>query len=140
MSSGACASSGSATRITSYNVCYTKLLRERKYAVLEKKRFVPQDIGMVVSDHLAKHFERYVDYNFTAGLEEELDQVSRGEKQWQQLLGEFWSPFKTRIDQKMTEVAQGEATTEALDENCPECSRPLAVKLGRRGKFSYNFV
>jgi len=110
-------------------------LVERKYAVLEKKRFVPQDIGMVVSDHLAKHFERYVDYNFTAGLEEELDQVSRGEKQWQQLLGEFWSPFKTRIDQKMTEVAQGEATTEALDENCPECSRPLAVKLGRRGKF-----
>jgi len=110
-------------------------LVERKYAVLEKKRFVPQDIGMVVSDHLAKHFERYVDYNFTAGLEEELDQVSRGEKQWQQLLGEFWSPFKARIDQKMTEVAQGEATTEALDENCPECGRPLAVKLGRRGKF-----
>ncbi|MCM2264655.1 MAG: type I DNA topoisomerase [Desulfuromonadales bacterium] len=110
-------------------------LVERKYAVLEKKRFVPQDIGMVVSDHLSRHFERYVDYNFTAGLEEELDQVARGEKQWKQLLGEFWGPFKTRLDQKMQEVAQGEATTEVTDELCPECNRPLAVKLGKRGKF-----
>ena len=110
-------------------------LVERKYALLEKKRFVPQDIGMVVSDHLAAHFERYVDYNFTAGLEEELDQVARGEKQWKQLLGEFWGPFKARLEQKMVEVAQGEATTEATDELCPECQRPLVVKLGKRGKF-----
>ena len=110
-------------------------LIERKYAVLEKKRFVPQDIGMVVSDHLARHFDRYVDYNFTAGLEEELDQVSRGEKQWQQLLDEFWGPFKARLDQKQAEVAQGEATTEITEELCPECGKPLAVKLGKRGKF-----
>jgi len=110
-------------------------LVERKYAALEKKRFVPQDIGMVVSDHLSQHFERYVDYNFTAGLEEELDQVARGEKQWKQLLGEFWGPFKARLEQKMKEVAQGEATTEATDEFCPECKRPLVVKLGKRGKF-----
>lgn len=110
-------------------------LVERKYAVLEKKRFVPQDIGMVVSDHLSQHFERYVDYNFTAGLEEELDQVARGEKQWKQLLDEFWGPFKSRLDQKMKEVAQGEATTEVTDELCPECNRPLAIKLGKRGKF-----
>jgi len=110
-------------------------LVERKYALLEKKRFVPQDIGMVVSDHLSQHFDRYVDYNFTAGLEEELDQIARGEKQWKQLLGEFWGPFKARLDQKMQEVAQGEATTEVTDELCPECNRPLAVKLGKRGKF-----
>jgi DNA topoisomerase-1 len=110
-------------------------LVERKYALLEKKRFVPQDIGMVVSDHLTAHFERYVDYHFTAGLEEELDQVARGEKQWKQLLGEFWGPFKARLDQKMVEVAQGAATTEATDEICPECQRPLVVKLGKRGKF-----
>ena len=110
-------------------------LIERRYAVLEKKRFVPQDIGMVVSDHLSQHFDRYVDYNFTAGLEEELDQVARGEKQWKQLLREFWGPFKSRLDQKMTEVAQGEATTEVTEELCPECNRPLAVKLGKRGKF-----
>ncbi|NJC87156.1 MAG: type I DNA topoisomerase [Desulfuromonas sp.] len=110
-------------------------LVERKYATLEKKRFVPQDIGMVVSNHLSEHFERYVDYNFTAGLEEELDQVARGEKQWKQLLGEFWGPFKARLDQKMKDVAQGSATTEVTDELCPECNRPLAVKLGKRGKF-----
>jgi DNA topoisomerase-1 len=110
-------------------------LIERKYAILEKKRFVPQEIGMVVSDHLSRHFERYVDYNFTAGLEEELDQVSRGEKQWKKLLGEFWGPFKARLDQKIKEVSQGEDTTVVTDELCPECNRPLAVKLGKRGKF-----
>jgi DNA topoisomerase-1 len=107
----------------------------RKYAVLEKKRFIPEDIGMVVSDHLSQHFEQYVDYNFTAGLEEELDQVSRGEKAWKQLLKEFWGPFAARIAQKKQEVEKGKATTEVTEELCPECNRPLAVKLGKRGKF-----
>ena len=110
-------------------------LVERKYALLEKKRFVPQDIGMVVSDHLTAHFERYVDYHFTAGLEEELDQIARGEKAWKQLLQEFWGPFKAQIDQKKKEVEKGKATTEATDELCPDCQKPLVVKLGKRGKF-----
>ncbi len=110
-------------------------LVERKYCRLDKKRFFPEDIGMVVSDLLTTHFTKYVDYNFTAGLEEELDQVSRGEKQWKPLLKEFWTPFSALLQQKEGEVSKADVTTEALDESCPDCSRPLAVKLGKRGKF-----
>jgi len=110
-------------------------LLERKYARLDKKRFFPEDVGMVVNDLLTSHFARYVDYNFTAGLEEELDQVSRGEKQWKPLLKEFWEPFSTLLKQKEGEVSKSDLTTEATDEACPECGKPLVVKLGKRGKF-----
>lgn len=110
-------------------------LVDRKYCRLDKKRFFPEDIGMVVSDLLTTHFTRYVDYNFTAGLEEELDQVSRGEKQWKPLVEEFWTPFSALLKQKEGEVSKAELTTEALEEKCPECGQQLAVKLGKRGKF-----
>lgn len=110
-------------------------LIERKYARLDKKRFFPEDVGMVVSDMLTAHFPKYVDYNFTAGLEEELDQVSRGEKQWKPLLREFWNPFITLLRQKEGEVKKDDLTTETLNEACPECGKPLVIKLGKRGKF-----
>ena len=110
-------------------------LVERKYARLDKKRFFPEDVGMVVNDLLTAHFPKYVDYNFTAGLEEELDQVSRGEKQWKPLLREFWNPFITLLKQKEGEVKKDDLTTETLEEACPECGKPLAIKLGKRGKF-----
>ena len=106
-------------------------LLERKYAVLEKKRFVPEDTGMVVSDLLTADFPKYVDYNFTAGLEEELDQVSRGEKEWKQLLRDFWGPFNTLLGQKLKEPRK----VKEIGENCPECGQPLVEKLGKRGKF-----
>ncbi len=110
-------------------------LVERKYARLDKKRFFPEDVGMVVNDLLTAHFPKYVDYNFTAGLEEELDQVSRGEKQWKPLLREFWEPFIALLNHKEGEVKKDDLTTEAIDEACPECGKPLAIKLGKRGKF-----
>lgn len=110
-------------------------LVERKYARLDKKRFFPEDVGMVVSDLLVNHFTRYVDYNFTASLEEELDGVSRGEKQWKPLLSEFWLPFIALLKQKEGEVNKADLTTEATDESCPDCSKPLVVKLGKFGKF-----
>ncbi|MDD3294078.1 MAG: type I DNA topoisomerase [Geobacteraceae bacterium] len=103
----------------------------RKYAVLEKKRFIPQDTGMVVNDLLTMDFPKYVDYNFTAGLEEELDQVSRGEKQWKQLLREFWGPFTTQLQQKLSEPKR----VKEIGEDCPECGKPLVEKLSKRGKF-----
>jgi DNA topoisomerase-1 len=110
-------------------------LTERKYARLDKKRFFPEDVGMVVSDLLTNHFTQYVDYNFTANLEEELDMVSRGEKQWRPLLREFWGPFIDLLKVKEGEVNKSDLTTEATDEVCPECGKPLVVKLGKFGKF-----
>ncbi len=110
-------------------------LVERKYAQLDKKRFVPEDVGMVVNDLLVNHFTRYVDYNFTASLEEELDQVSRGEKKWKPLIHDFWGPFSALLKQKEGEISKADLTTEATDESCPDCGKPLVVKLGRFGKF-----
>jgi len=110
-------------------------LVERKYTRLDKKRFFPEDVGMVVSELLVNHFTQYVDYNFTASLEEELDQISRGEKKWKPLLREFWEPFHTLLKQKEGEVNKSDITTEATDETCPECAKPLVVKLGKFGKF-----
>jgi len=106
-------------------------LIERKYAVLDKKRFIPQDTGMVVNDLLTEDFPKYVDYHFTAGLEEELDQVSRGEKEWKQLLREFWGPFTTQLKEKLSEPRR----VKEIGENCPECGKPLVEKLGKMGKF-----
>lgn len=110
-------------------------LVERKYARLDKKRFIPEDVGMVVNDLLVNHFTKYVDYNFTADLEEELDKIARGEKQWKPLLHEFWEPFHTLLKQKEGEVSKSSLTTEATGESCPDCGKELVVKLGKFGKF-----
>ncbi len=114
-----------------------KTLQDREYVVLDKRRFMPTDVGRVVSRFLTRHFTRYVDYGFTARLEDELDAVSRGEEDWRPLLREFWSPFHELIDDKDRSVTRDEVTSEPLDELCPEpgCGRPLAIRLGKRGRF-----
>jgi len=110
-------------------------LQQREYVTLENKRFHPTDVGRIVSRFLANHFTQYVDYDFTARLEDELDAVSRGEKDWIPLLKAFWYPFKDRVSEKETSVSRSDVTTESLDESCPKCGKPLNVRLGRRGRF-----
>jgi len=107
----------------------------RKYVRLEKRTFFPEDIGMVVSELLVTHFQTYVDYDFTARLEEDLDAISRGEAQWRPVLRQFWTPFIDLIKQKEVEIEKGSLTTTATDRSCPLCSQALVIKLGRRGKF-----
>ena len=107
----------------------------RKYVRLEKRTFFPEDVGRVVNDLLVNHFARYVDYDFTAQMEEDLDAISRGEEQWRPVLREFWEPFIGLLKQKEQEVKKSEVTTEQTDRICPECGKALVIKLGRRGKF-----
>jgi len=110
-------------------------LQQREYVTLEKKRFQPTDVGRIVSKFLTNHFTRYVDYDFTARLEDELDEVSRGEKEWVPLMKEFWYPFKELVKEKEESVSRSEVTTEAIDEQCPKCGKQLNIRLGRRGRF-----
>lgn len=110
-------------------------LQQRDYAILDKKRFIPTDVGRIVNRFLTQHFTRYVDYDFTAKLEDELDAISRGEKVWIPVLEEFWQPFKHLIGEIETNVARSDVTQEKLDETCPECSKPLSIRLGKRGRF-----
>lgn len=106
-------------------------LQTREYALLDKKRFVPTDVGRVVTRFLTEHFTRYVDYGFTAHLEDELDEVSEGKRDWVGVMGEFWKGFSTLLKQKV----DIERPVELLDEACPDCGKPLAKKLSRYGSF-----
>lgn len=110
-------------------------LQDRGYTLLEKKRFYPTDVGRVVNKFLTEYFTQYVDYDFTAKLEDELDAVSRGEGEWIPLLEQFWVPFKERIDHTEKNVKRSDVTHEAMDEKCPKCDEPLSIRLGRHGRF-----
>ena len=110
-------------------------LQEREYVVLEKKRFTPTDVGRIVNRFLTEYFTPYVDYDFTARLEDELDAVSRGEEDWVPVLENFWRPFKERVDHTQEHVKRSDVTQEALDEACPKCGNPLSIRLGRNGRF-----
>src|SRR5690625_2001446 len=109
-------------------------LQQRKYVELESRRFYPTDVGKVVNRFLTDHFDQYVDYEFTARLEDDLDAVSRGERDWVQLMEEFWGPFHDRIQEKANisreEVMQ--ARELGID---PKSGRPVSVRLGRFGPF-----
>ncbi len=111
------------------------ILQDREYVKLIKKRFHPEDIGLVVSDLLVKHFSNYVDYEFTSLLEDRLDEIARGETKWKPTVKEFWTPFISLIKQKEEEVQKSDVTTEKTEEICPECSKPLVIKLGKYGRF-----
>ncbi len=110
-------------------------LQQREYAEMDKKRFKPTDVGRVVNKFLTEYFSQYVDYDFTARLEDDLDAISRGEQEWIPLLSNFWTPFKKQIDDTEENVDRKQVTQEALDEECPKCAKPLAIRLGRRGRF-----
>jgi DNA topoisomerase I len=110
-------------------------LQQREYVDADKKRFFPTDVGRIVNRFLTQYFTRYVDYQFTAGLEDTLDAIARGEKEWIPVLEEFWKPFVSQIEEIDTSVQRKDVTTELLDEPCPKCDKPLSIRLGKRGRF-----
>lgn len=109
-------------------------LQDREYVILDKKRFTPTDVGRVVNKFLTQHFTRYVDYDFTANLENQLDSVAEGEREWIPLLDEFWQGFNRQLLDKAN-IDRAEITQEAIGEDCPKCGKPLNSRLGKRGKF-----
>ena len=110
-------------------------LQQRDYVVVDKKRFIPTDVGRIVSHFLTDYFNTYVDYKFTAGLENKLDAISRGEEEWIPVLENFWQPFSEQVTSIEQSVKRKDVTTEELDESCPKCGKPLAIRLGKRGRF-----
>ncbi|WP_339858149.1 type I DNA topoisomerase [Thalassospira alkalitolerans] len=127
------------------------VLQDRDYVTLDKRRFIAQDRGRLVTAFLSKFFERYVQYNFTAELENQLDDVSNGSMAWRDVLKQFWSSFKGNVDEakelKITEVLDA---LQVMLENylfptredgtdphkCPKCAEgTLSLKLGKFGAF-----
>ncbi|HET8553579.1 MAG TPA: DNA topoisomerase I [Rhodanobacteraceae bacterium] len=112
-----------------------QVLQNREYVYLDNRRFKPSDVGRAVSKFLTAHFTRYVDYDFTAHLEDELDAVSRGEEAWVPLLERFWKPFKETVDDKIENVERSEATGARVLGNDPKTGKPVSVRLGRYGPY-----
>ena len=110
-------------------------LLSREYVLLEKRHFVPTDVGRVVNRFLTKHFERYVDYDFTARLEDTLDAISRGERDWKNALGEFWTPFERRVHKIDANVSRRDVLKARGLGTDPASGREIFVRLGRYGPF-----
>jgi DNA topoisomerase-1 len=113
-----------------------QVLLNREYVFLDSRRFKPTDVGRAVSKFLTSHFTRYVDYDFTAKLEDELDAVSRGEEAWVPLMERFWQPFKQQVDEKTETVDRSEATGARELGSDPKSGKPVSVRLGRYGPYA----
>lgn len=110
-------------------------LLNRDYVELDKKRFIPTDVGKVVARFLEAHFDTYVDYEFTAKLEDALDAVSRGETDWKPLLKSFWEPFIERVEHKEESVSREEAQYKRELGTDPKTGKPVSVRIGKYGTF-----
>jgi DNA topoisomerase-1 len=108
----------------------------RKYVEMEGRSFRPSDVGRAVSKFLSSHFTQYVDYDFTAKLEDELDAVSRGEEDWIPLMARFWEPFNKLVEEKKESVDRAEASGARELGTDPKTGKPVSVRLGRFGPYA----
>jgi len=111
-------------------------LQFRKYVEMEGRSFRPSDVGRAVSKFLSSHFTQYVDYDFTARLEDELDAVSRGEEDWIPLMARFWDPFNRLVVEKNESVDRAEASGARELGTDPKTGKPVSVRLGRFGPYA----
>ena len=110
-------------------------LRARGYAVREKRKLIPTEIGEVVDDLVLNHFPNIVDLGFTAGMETELDEIADGKLNWPEVIERFYGPFAQQLDEAEIAMPEVKAEPEYLDRPCPECGQPLMIRFGRFGKF-----
>jgi len=109
------------------------VIQKRNYTIKnEVKRFEPTEIGILVSDLLTEHFPQIVDLNFTAKMEEDLDKIAQGKKEWVKVIKDFYNPFEENLKNKEKDIKKH---IEKTDEKCPECGKDLLVRMSRFGKF-----
>lgn len=110
-------------------------LRQRGYVERKNGRFYPLDIGFVVNDSLVEHFPRIVDIGFTAQMEEQLDEIARGERSWTGTIQEFYTPFEETLKKASTQMVKIKEADQPTNELCPQCGRSMVIRMGRYGKF-----
>jgi len=110
-------------------------LKDREYVDMDSRRFIPTDIGKIVNSFLSKHFHRYVEYGFTATMEDELDAVSRGEVEWTRPLKKFWKPFIELVEHTEKHVSRDEVAQARQLGTDPASGKPVSVRMGRFGPF-----
>lgn len=110
-------------------------IQDRLYVEKIEKRFQPTELGLVVNDLLVEHFPDVMDVEFTAGLEEKLDDVARGEQPWVPVVREFYEPFGAQVEKISADLPRVKVPAELTDERCEKCGEFMAIKLGRYGRF-----
>lgn len=115
------------------------VIEDRGYVERKEKKFFPSAIGMAVSDFLLSHFEKIVDYKFTAKMEDELDAISRGEKEWRKIIADFYEPLEKVVGQVVEKADRAQIPVEKTGEICPKCGATeggeVVIRTGRFGKF-----
>jgi DNA topoisomerase-1 len=110
-------------------------IQEREYVTKVKGSFQPTELGLVVSDLLTRHFPNIVNIEFTARMEEELDEIATKKRQWAHVVQDFYTPFEKSLESASELMERVKLADELTEETCPKCGKPLVVKVGRYGKF-----
>jgi len=109
-------------------------IQERQYVYKQGGRFHPEELGIVVNNMLCQHFPKIVETKFTAQMEQELDEIAQGKKDWVAVLHTFYPPFQDTLQRALAN-AHKVKVVEMTDQKCPNCGRPMVVRVGRFGKF-----
>ena len=110
-------------------------IQKRGYVALDNKRFIPTELGEIVTEVMREFFPEILDVEFTAKMEEDLDHVEEGQVNWVEVIDEFYSDFEKRLDTAEKEMQEIEIKDEPAGEDCEKCGNPMVFKMGRYGKF-----
>jgi DNA topoisomerase-1 len=110
-------------------------IQERGYVTKAKGSFQPTELGFIVNDLLKKHFPAIIDIDFTAHMEQELDEIAHENQDWVQVVRDFYTPFEKSLEKATLAMEKVKLADEPAGENCPKCGQPMVVKTGRYGKF-----
>ncbi len=110
-------------------------LQQRGYVERVGRHLIPTETGTLVNDLLMQHFPDIMDYQFTARMEEDLDQIAAGKAEWVDIVRNFWQPFSQEVTKAQAEMPVSKSGPEAIGRACPQCGRDLVVRYGRFGKF-----
>lgn len=110
-------------------------IQDRGYVLREAKHLSPTDTGILVNDLLVKHFAEVIDFGFTAHMEKDLDEIAAGDRQWVDIIREFYAPFSITLKKAQEEMPTTKAELEKVGRACPDCGHDLVIRWGRYGKF-----
>ncbi len=110
-------------------------IRQRGYVKTKEGRLHPLELGETVNKVLVAHFPSIVDTNFTAHMEEELDEIAQGKQAWEKTIMEFYTPFEVTLQKASVEMVKMKEPDQPTDEVCPACGMPMVIRMGRFGKF-----
>ena len=110
-------------------------IQGRQYVEKLEGKFQPTSLGFATNDFLVEYFPDIVDFAFTAHMEDDLDEIANGKKEWVPVIREFYIPFNTKLTSVSKIAERVSVEAEVIDEKCPECDAPLVIRIGRFGKF-----